>query len=127
MATAIDWDSDLPQAFEAGSYQFEHGSGIVRTEMDSGPPKVRRRFTAIYHRHSGSMVMLKTTYTSDFLTFFGTTLYDGTLSFNFPNPMDDGATTIECRFLQGGQTPPYQMKQFSPTSVILTFTLEEMP
>jgi len=127
MASSIDWPTDLPQAVEAGSYQYMHGSGVVRTGMDSGPPKVRRRFTALYHRHSCSMVMTKTQFTTYFQPFFDNTIFDGTVTFNFPNFLDDGATTIETRFLQQEGQDPYTWVQDTPTNVRVAFTLEEMP
>lgn len=126
MATAIDWPSGLPQAFEAQSYQYAPGSGVVRTNMSAGPPKVRRRFTAVYDMHSGSMIMTKTLFTTTFLTFFGTTIAGGSLSFNFPNQFDDGVTTFEARFSFNETSAPYTVQQYTPEYVKLSFSLEEI-
>jgi hypothetical protein len=45
MTDAI-WPATLPPRPLADGYSLKFGNGAVRTNMDSGPPKVRKRFTA---------------------------------------------------------------------------------
>jgi hypothetical protein len=40
------WPTSLPQRPLVDGYSNSFGDGAVRTDMDSGPPKARRRFTA---------------------------------------------------------------------------------
>lgn len=40
------WPSSLPQRPLVDGYSNIFGDGAKRTDMDSGPPKVRKRFTA---------------------------------------------------------------------------------
>lgn len=41
----ISWPSSLPAASLSG-YQFGPDSTTIKTDMDSGPPRVRRRYTS---------------------------------------------------------------------------------
>ena len=120
------WPEDLPQYFEADSYSYTPGSGVIRTQMDAGPPEVRRRFTAVYNIHQGSMIMSRTQYTTYFQPFVDTTLAGGSLNFDFPNPIDDGATTIDARLVFGEGEPPYSVAPFQSADVTVSFTLEEL-
>ena len=120
------WPSDLPQYFEADSYSYEPGSGVIRTAMDAGPPKVRRRFTAVYNIHRGAMVMSRTQFTTYFQPFIDVTIGGGALAFDFPNPIDDGETTIEARFLFATGQPPYIATPFSAENLMVSFALEEL-
>lgn len=119
-----DWPATLPQKFEASSYKTNPETNVIVTKMDTGPSKVRRRFTAKRKIHSGRMIMTKTEFETDFLTFFETTIADGTLEFNFPDPFDE-LSTIVVRWVVEGS--PYEVKQFSPSDVRVSFSLEEIP
>lgn len=121
------WPATLPQSFEPGGWNYAPQSGVIRTQMDTGYPKVRKRFTAFTNEHSGTMIMSKTLYEGDFLTFFETTIAHGSLSFDFPNQFDDGATTVEVRWYIEGGSRPYSIKQRSPETVEISFALEELP
>ena len=127
MALPVDWPATLPKGFEADSYNHAPGSGVIRSDVDTGYAKTRLRYTAVMNEHSGRMVMTKTLYESDFLPFFKTDIGRGTIPFDFPNPFDGGATEIEVRWKVETGSPPYSLKQFSPTEVELNFVLEELP
>ena len=120
------WPSDLPQYFEADSYSYEPGSGVIRTQMDAGAPKVRRRFTAVYNIHRGAMVMSRTQFTTYFQPFVDTTLGGGVLNFDFPNPIDDGDTTLDARFHFATGQPPYIANPYVAEDLLVSFTLEEL-
>nr|BDD44768.1 hypothetical protein 1 [bacterium] len=120
------WPGTLPDSFEHDSYRFIKGSGVIRTSMDTGPPKIRRRFTATYDRHGGVMVMTKTLYEGDFLTFFETTIAHGSLTFTFPDPFDLPSGTITARWvIEGGVA--FEVIEFSPSDVQVAFAIEELP
>jgi len=40
------WPAGLPQRPLVDGYSNSFGNGAARTDMDSGPPKIRKRFTA---------------------------------------------------------------------------------
>ena len=118
-----DWPAGLPQKFEASSYKTSPETNVIVTNMDTGPAKVRRRFTAKRRIHAGVMVMSKSEYESTFLPFFETTIADGTVEFNFPDPFDE-LSTIVVRWVVEGS--PYEVKQYSPTDVRVSFSIEEV-
>lgn len=70
--------------------------------------------------------MSRTQYTTYFQPFIDTTLGGGALQFTFPNPIDDGDTTIEARFVIPTGQAPYTMAPFHSSDVIVSFTLEEL-
>ena len=122
MATAIDWvgvTPALPTNFEYGSFNESQQDGSITTNMDAGPAKKRRRFTAITESYGGSMTM-DSSQKAAFKTFFQTTLMQGSLTFNFPNPVSTG--DIEVRIVG---VPRYSALENSYWKV--SFTLEELP
>ena len=54
------WPATLPQNFKADGYSETGDEVVVRTEMDAGPPKVRRRHTAKTTLLGGRMILTKT-------------------------------------------------------------------
>ncbi len=94
--------------------------------MSSGPPKVRKLFTATTADHSGAMVMTKAQ-VATFKTFFENTLGYGANVFNFANPFDL-ADSIEVRFKIGSNEPPFTMAPDGGTQDFrVALVLEEMP
>ncbi len=114
------WPASLPQSFESSTYQASPQTGTIRTTMSTGPNKVRRRFSAVANQHSGAIIMTKALFVSDFQVYYHTTLIEGTAEFDFPDPLGGSALTV--RFVG-----VYSWKQYSPTDVLVSFTLEEMP
>lgn len=70
--------------------------GTIRSSMDAGPAKVRRRFSAV-SRIIETAVTLTAAQRATFDTFFADTLGEGSLPFDFDDPAD--GTTVELRFL----------------------------
>ena len=93
------WPASLPQTFEQQSYSEKLPNLTIRTSMDTGPAKVRKRFTAAPYPMSGTMRMTRDqTVTLD--TFYIETLNGGADPFTFIHPRK--GTTLTCRFT----TPP---------------------
>ena len=92
----IDWPSTIPQAFQQDSFSEATASAVLRTSMDTGPTKVRRRTTSNPDIWSGRMI-LTSTELADFKTFYRTTSKYGSERFNFPNQYDL-LSTVEARF-----------------------------
>lgn len=75
------WPSTLPQSFSGdGDYQETPESTVLRTAMDTGITKVRRRQTRGESRVSGTMRM-SAAQVADFVFFFQTTIKGGSLAF----------------------------------------------
>ena len=117
MADVI-WLSTLPSNFNYNSFSEGQQSGLVRTNMDAGPAKVRRRFTAAVETYAGSMTM-DSTQKSAFKVFYQTTTKMGSLTIEFPNPVSIG--TIDVRFVG---TPTYKALENSYWTV--SFSIEEI-
>lgn len=83
------WPGTLPQSPFLG-VSDKRNKAVARTEMDTGPPKMRRRFTAAVREIDVGMFLTGAQRTT-FDTFFITTLKEGALSFDWTDP-NDGAT-----------------------------------
>lgn len=116
---SLEWPSALPKA-EARGYTESPPDSRIFSEMDMGPPKVRRRFTAQIRPYEITIQMTKTELET-FDAFFTVTTQGGSLPFDFPNPR--GAGTIQARF---GRTPP-QYSSFNGGYCVVSFALEKLP
>ena len=95
------WPSSLPTDILTDGFSQKARPNSIRTQMEAGLDKVRRRYTSEIVDSAVSMVMTFTQY-SALEVFYNTTLQGGTLSFNFTDPADD--TEYEYQFLD---TPGY--------------------
>ena len=88
------WPSALRDLWLRNAFQEVLPKNIVRTEMDQGPPKVRRRSTSNIGKIRGQMFLTAALATS-LDTFFNTTT-------------NSGALTIEMKHPRTGTTGTYQ-------------------
>ncbi|HOX55209.1 MAG TPA: hypothetical protein PLC32_07180 [Candidatus Omnitrophota bacterium] len=88
------WPATLPQRLSSDTSVQDDESRAI-SDMDSGPPSVRNRFTAITQTIKGSMV-LTGAQLATFLIFFRTTIKHGSLSFYWIHPFTE--ETVEIRF-----------------------------
>lgn len=86
------WPADLPQDGFLGTDHGDDDSRLV-SNMDSGPALVRKRFTAYTQSIAVPMVLTGAQYAS-FLTFYRTTLNQGTGPFTWKNPVDDSSVSM---------------------------------
>lgn len=77
---AAAWPSTVPQCFTLDSFQSGIGNGLIKTSPDTGPPKVRRRFTAVTRPLRGRVVM-SYTQLSTLEAFIADDLAGGSLPF----------------------------------------------
>lgn len=89
------WPGTLPQVFEEGSYQEALTDNTIRTKMDVGPDKVRRRSTAVVEKIRGTMTLDQTQW-GTLRTFYYTTLASS-LPYTWIHPSTGAA--INCRFV----------------------------
>ena len=80
------WPTTLPQALLLSGYGQKAADVVLRTGMDIGPAKVRRRASAGVEPVEGKQI-----YTSTELgylrTFYDTTLLNGALRFSWKDPI----------------------------------------
>lgn len=87
------WPTSLPQTFEKTSAKIMKIDPAVRTEMEYGPFKTRRRTTLSQNVFSGTMILSFSQYET-LETFYDTTLDGGTGSFEFLHPFTGDTKTV---------------------------------
>ena len=85
----ITWPAQLPATLLIDGFSKQPQSGVIRTTMDAGPKKARRRYTARAVKYSGKQIF-DVDELAVFEEFYRFTLADGVLRFNFTDP-----TTLE--------------------------------
>jgi len=79
------WPGALPQELLVNGYSQSFPDITIKSNVDAGPAKVRRRFTAGVEPISGTMIMTAAQLAT-FDTFFNTTLLGGSLRFSWTKP-----------------------------------------
>lgn len=102
-----DWPSTLPQRFLTADYSDSLPDNVIKTQMEAGPPKRRRKTTANIRVISGSMIMTTAQWNS-LAAFFQNTVKE-IAPFNLPEPGNDGAGTLPVVF-----SGPPQRQYFGP-------------
>ena len=92
------WPTELPQQLFVNGYSQSFAETTIKSDMDAGPAKVRRRFTAGVEPVSGTMLLTGTQLTS-LATFYNTTLLGGSLRFSWTKPPAHTAA-CEMRFTE---------------------------
>jgi hypothetical protein len=113
------WPSTLQQLISESNFGYEIADTALRTDMDIGPQKVRRRFTKSVNTMSGSIYVTTTEFTT-FYTFYNTTLNGGTLPFEFEHPITKELK--EWRF-----KGPARVQSIGGGNFTIDFTWEELP
>lgn len=97
------WPATLPQDVLIEGYAEAFPETRLRTPMDAGPAKMRRRFTAAVRPLKVS-VPLTRDQVAALDTFFTTTLEGGALAFTWTHPRTLAAVTL--RFVSAPQPVP---------------------
>lgn len=97
------WPSSLQSVLNADSFTLDIGDTAIRSDMDVGPQKVRRRSTKGIDKVSCTINMVYTLY-EDLYYFYDVTTNGGVLSFDFPHPITGDPATW--RFLAPPQVSP---------------------
>jgi len=113
------WHADLPQELFLAGYAGTFPAVTIKSEMDAGPAKVRRRFTAGIETHAGTMIMTAAQFAT-FTTFYNTTILGGSLRFNWTKPPLH-SVACEMRFTE---TPTYTKVE---SEYEFSMTLEILP
>ena len=89
------WPATLPDELLMRGYSESMADNTLRTGMDVGPAKLRRRATTATYPIAGQQIM-DATELGYLKTFYGTTLLSGSRRFSWTDPIGGGA--IELRF-----------------------------
>jgi hypothetical protein len=116
---AQPWPAPLQDFFSEQNFQIVMDDATLRSDIDVGPQKVRRRFTKGIDIMSASIYLTTSEY-SIFETFFKTTLAGGTLPFEFNHPVTGILT--EFRFREKPRIGSLGGGQFT-----VSFDLEVLP
>lgn len=113
------WPADLPQYVQQDGYNEMLPDPTVRTGVDAGPPKVRKRWSAVVKKFTVRMWMNAAQITS-FEEFFTETLSYGSVSFDWVHPRTQA--DVACRIVGG-------TVNISPSgpNFIVGFDLEVLP
>jgi len=88
----ILWPHILPQYLLQASYGESAGNMMLRSGMDAGPDKVRRRFTAAPRDLQGEIIVTQDQF-AFFKTWYNNVLLGGTLRFGWTEPWSDTVLT----------------------------------
>ena len=94
MATA--WPLTLPQKLESNGFQKTIGSTTIRSTMDIGFDKLRKRYTKQINKISATMQIDRTQYAT-LENFYLVTLNGGINPFTFTDPVSN--TASDYRFI----------------------------
>ena len=92
------WPTSLPQQLSQRGYRESLADNVIRTSVDVGPEKRRKRFTAAVRPLSGSMTMTSAQLDT-MMTFYNDSIASGALAFDFKAPRDQ-ANTVSVVFRQ---------------------------
>jgi len=106
------WPVSLPSTMEVGANE-EFVQGFIRSPVDKGPSKSRRRFTNSPRVLNGTM-LFDATQRAAFDTFYKTTISEGADEFDFTDPVD--LSTVTARFVEA---PKFSMLAGSASGVAL--------
>lgn len=95
--TDVTWPSTLPQVLRLEGLNAKKKPNVVRTQMDAGPQKVRRRYTISTKEFSGTIVVSEAQ--REILEdFYDNVLGNGVLRFVMKDPQT--LQPSEFRFLE---------------------------
>jgi hypothetical protein len=114
------WPNTIPQTLNMDGYGEAARDTNIRSAMDAGPAKVRRRASCAVRPVTGKMVMTAAEL-DDFREFYEEDILDGSLRFDWVDPLD-GTTAVEMRF-----TAPYTIAAFGPDAFEVGMSLEILP
>ena len=121
--TVAAWPTGIPDTFESSGFAYDSDSGVIRSDMDSGPAKVRRRFTSTPKNMKGTIIMTRAQFQL-WEIWFEDVIYHGSLSFTMTDPVNTGTMTV--RLVTGSSSKPYSWTA-NGLDVSLTITVEKLP
>lgn len=114
-----DWPTSLPDEIIQAGYSQSAPDVVQRSQMDAGPAKTRRRFTAGVSPFT-ARGMLTAAQLVTLRTFHDTTLQGGAIRFSWDDPIT--ADSVELRF-----TSPIGWSARGPDLFEVSMDLEVLP
>lgn len=87
------WPGSLPQYAETDGLSEKDAPNAVRTAMETGPAKLRRRYTAVFTPIKATLIV-DATQRATLKDFFRNTCKGGSQSFDWLHPMTREAATF---------------------------------
>ena len=115
----IAWPGTVNQNVQQEGYAETPDTNIASFAPEIGPPKTRQRMSMSTDKLSAVLLLTATEY-ANFLTFFRTTLSDGTQPFTFTHPRTK--STVTFRFVGAPK-----MQAIGPDTYSLSMTLQTLP
>lgn len=115
------WPVTLPQVVSWQGYARRIQDTRIRSQVASGPPKVRSRFTARVDQQDLPVVYFTKAQWVLLDTFYTTTLDNGTDPFDWTDPIT--GTTKSFRFV----SPPEFGAMLGPDTIPVTLKVEVLP
>ena len=113
------WPPQLQQFLQRGEFSQTQQDTNIRTNVETGPIKQRRRFTQP-QTQMVCMIWVPHDLYQVFLDFYNVTLLNGTLDFDFADPITGAATVW--RFSQ-----PFGTTQVGGLTYKISMAWESMP
>lgn len=104
------WPSIFPAPLLMG-YAIEPESAVARTDMDAGPARQRRRYTATPTMTPASVMLTEAEF-AIFEAWHRHELQDGASWFTAPVRNGQGVTLQECRFVEAWKASPVSGTDF---------------
>jgi len=118
MANA-SWPGGLPAYVLIDGFSEKLPQQALETEMEAGPPKIRRRFTTNWRQFQAT-IKVDGTGRALFDTFYRETLGGGTLPFDWVHPATRAAATFRFRL------PPPQIAAVTGDLYTISFAMEQI-
>ncbi len=113
------WPAGLPQFVQESGYSESLGDNTIESQVDSGQPKSRPRFTASW-RPIQATIWLTAAEKAVFETFYKHTLNSGTEDFFWVNPIDQSVARFRFR------RPPPRYGVFGSVNVAAAINLWQL-
>lgn len=109
------WPNTLPQKPLYSGYAEDWEKVVLRTEMDAGPAKTRKRFTAGVKNYKWSFAMTEAQVETLYTFYTGSANY-GATAFDFPHPRTN--STISIRMVEPPSLSPMGVDSYKVDLVI---------
>lgn len=115
---AEQWPLDVPECYLLSGYLEEQQPVVIRSPVDAGPQKVRRRYTQPITGIVTGLAVDKDELEA-FWLWFNVTLQGGVKTFDMTNPVT--SEVDEARFLQPPRMTPITDDKFSLELIVEVF------
>ena len=113
------WPSSLPQDLLVSEFNDTVKDPIIRTSVDAGPDKIRRRFTAVPEYIQGKIILSASQYNT-FISFWENDIKHGSLAFTWKHPIT--GESVDMRFRN-----PWSVTSKTSMYFVLSLDLEILP